>query len=130
MQAHQFKLFKTGDIFFWVMLLIGSYVLYASLLNSSGKNSLAIVEISGEVKYRIDLEQEGEYVLEEFNPPVKIVVRDHKIAVMENDCPQKICVRVGYISNPGQMIACVPKKLLIYIPAQYEKKGSVNAVTG
>lgn len=130
MRAHQLTLFRTGDIFFWLIILCGSYLFYASLLNSGVEDSFAIVEISGDVKYRINLDEEREYLVAEFNPPVKIAVQDHKIAILENDCAQQICIRVGYISKPGRMIACVPKKLLIYIPAQHDKQKSVNAVTG
>lgn len=102
----------------------------SAMVNSAGADSIAIIEINGEIKYRIDLKAAKNYLLEDFDTPVKVTVRDHRIAVTENDCNQKVCIRMGYISRPGQMIACVPKKLLIYIPAHHEAQDSINAITG
>lgn len=130
MNPPRLQLFRIGDIFFWMILLCGAFLIWRFIANTAAGNSLAIVEINGEVKYRIDLKKEGEYELDEFNPPVKLWVREGRIAVTENNCPQKICMRMGYISRPGQMIACVPKKILIYVPARYEKEKPVRAITG
>lgn len=124
------RLFKAGDIFFWILVLAGAYFLQSAMVNSAGADSIAIIEINGEIKYRIDLKAAKNYLLEDFDTPVKVTVRDHRIAVTENDCNQKVCIRMGYISRPGQMIACVPKKLLIYIPAHHEAQDSINAITG
>ena len=100
------------------------------MMNSAGTDSIAIIEINGDIKYHIDLREPKDYILKEFDKPVKITVQDHHIAVSENDCNQKVCIRMGYISRPGQMIACVPKKLLIYIPVHHEAQDSINAITG
>jgi hypothetical protein len=130
MNTSPIRLFKVGDIFFWILVLAGAYFLQSAMVNSTGANSIAIIEINGEIKYRIDLKESKDYILEDFDNPVKVTVRDHRIAVTENDCSQKVCIRMGYISRPGQMIACVPKKILIYIPAHHEAQDSINAVTG
>lgn len=130
MNSTSIRLFKAGDIFFWILVLAGAYFLQSVMINSAGTDSLAIIEVNGEIKYRIDLKEPKDYILKDFDTPVKVTVRDHRIAVTENDCNQKICIRMGYISRPGQVIACVPKKLLIYIPAHHEAQNSINAVTG
>lgn len=130
MNTFPLRLFKAGDIFFWIFFLVGAYFLQSVMLNSAGSDSLAIIEINGEIRYRIDLKAPKDYILEDFDTPVKVTVRDHRIAVTENDCNQMVCIRMGYISRPGQMIACVPKKLLIYIPAYHEAQDSINAITG
>ena len=42
-------------------------------------------------------------------------VREGRIRVKKSDCPRRICVHVGWIKVPGQIIACVPNKILIEI---------------
>ena len=37
------------------------------------------------------------------------------IAISAADCPDKICVKTGAISQPGEIIACLPHKLIIEI---------------
>ncbi len=30
-------------------------------------------------------------------------------------CPQRICIRMGWISRPGQTIVCVPNRMVITV---------------
>jgi len=36
--------------------------------------------------------------------------------VAQADCPDKICVHTGPISQEGEVIACLPHGVIIYIP--------------
>lgn len=130
MFASRIKLFRPADILFWLMLLVGAYFLQSFVISHSGANSVALIEIDGQVNYRIDLQKEQKYLLKEYDPPVTVRVEGNKIAVTQNDCPNKICMKMGPISRAGQMIVCVPKKLLIYIPVQSESQETVKAITG
>jgi hypothetical protein len=56
-----------------------------------------------------------------------IEVRNGAIAIIESDCPQKICVHTGAISNPAQTIVCVPNRILVEIAS--EKPSALNAVS-
>jgi len=44
-----------------------------------------------------------------------VVIKDGKVSVTQADCRDHICVQTGTICCPGQTIACLPHKLLIYI---------------
>lgn len=44
-----------------------------------------------------------------------IEVRDGKIGIVSADCPDKTCVKTGFISRPGQVCVCVPSRLIIKI---------------
>ena len=44
-----------------------------------------------------------------------IRIENEKIAIIEADCPDRICVHTGAISQPGETIACLPHKLIIEI---------------
>jgi len=44
-----------------------------------------------------------------------IEVGDGKVRVIEADCPDKLDVKQGYISNPGEVIVCLPNRLVIEI---------------
>ena len=47
-----------------------------------------------------------------------IRVENEQIAVTAADCPDKICVQTGAISAPGEIIACLPHKLIIEIKSE------------
>ena len=44
-----------------------------------------------------------------------IEIKDHKIRIKSATCDDQVCVRMGYISKPGQTIVCLPHKILIEI---------------
>ncbi|MCR5758698.1 MAG: NusG domain II-containing protein [Selenomonas sp.] len=47
-----------------------------------------------------------------------IRIENEQIAVRDADCPDKICVQTGAISQPGEIIACLPHKLIIEIKSE------------
>jgi hypothetical protein len=46
---------------------------------------------------------------------MQIEIKDGKIKVMDSDCPQSICVKMGWIEHSGQTIVCIPNHILIEI---------------
>lgn len=51
-----------------------------------------------------------------------IEIGDEKVRVIEADCPDKLDVKQGYISLPGEMIVCLPNRLVIEIIGIEEEK--------
>lgn len=49
---------------------------------------------------------------------MRIEVRDGKIRVLSSNCPQHICVNMGWIKYSGQTIVCAPNHILIEIKPQ------------
>ena len=47
-----------------------------------------------------------------------IRIENDTIAVTKADCPDKICMQTGAISAPGEIIACLPHKLIIEIKSE------------
>ena len=55
------------------------------------------------------------------------LVEKGKISFKENNCPDKICISAGKISQPGQVAVCMPAKLIIEIIGG---ESIADAVTG
>lgn len=51
-----------------------------------------------------------------------IEIGDKKVRVIEADCPDKLDVKQGYISQAGQVIVCLPNKLVIEIKGMEEDR--------
>jgi hypothetical protein len=47
-----------------------------------------------------------------------IRVENEHIIMTAADCPDKICVQTGAVSQPGEIIACLPHKLIIEIKSE------------
>ena len=46
---------------------------------------------------------------------MEIEVNAGRVRVARSNCPKQICVRSGWIKEPGEVIVCVPNKVLIEI---------------
>lgn len=76
----------------------------------------AMVQTGGQEPQRLDLSKDVEFRVGDDETDYNVVrVEGGKIMVVEADCADKICVYTGAISQPGELIACLPHGLLIYI---------------
>jgi hypothetical protein len=73
----------------------------------------ALIYQDGRLLYQLDLRENRTVTLPQGG--IKVLVQHGKVSVIEADCPRQICVHTGAISRPGQVIACVPNKMLIQI---------------
>ncbi|MBW8004129.1 MAG: hypothetical protein FVQ80_19430 [Planctomycetes bacterium] len=56
-----------------------------------------------------------------------ILIRDGAVRVIESDCPEKICIKKGKISQAGEWLACLPNK--VFISIQGRNKRVIDAVS-
>lgn len=47
-----------------------------------------------------------------------IEINDGKVRIADADCPDKICVKDGTISKPGEVLVCLPHKVVITIKGE------------
>jgi len=52
------------------------------------------------------------------NGRMHIEIKGGKLRVLDSDCPQHICVNLGWIQYSGQTIACVPNQVLVEIKSR------------
>lgn len=108
-----------------VILLIG-----ISIYKNSGENThkLAIIKINDTVIKEIDLDTVIEPMEIELSGAYNevILVEKGRIKFKEADCPDKLCVEFGWLSEKGDMAVCIPNSALIKIEGTTKK---VDAVT-
>ena len=105
---------KTWILIFAAVLLLCA----AAMLLLRGGHTGAVAEIvqDGKVLRRIDLSQ----VTESFSFTVDceggsntVTVEPGRICVSDADCPDKVCVAFGWLSDGSVPILCMPHKLMI-----------------
>lgn len=55
-----------------------------------------------------------------------VIIEDNEASILESDCRDQVCVKEGAIDSPGEMIVCLPNKLVVQIIG---KKGE-NEIDG
>ena len=115
---------KKDIIVLVVVLCVGLILLFA--LNSGEKGIYAEVLKENTVVKRVDLAKDATFSLEEC-PNVVFRVENGAIAFEKSDCPDKVCVRTGFIKKIGQSAVCLPNRLTLRIVGQSD---SVDAIEG
>ena len=98
-----------------LLLLAGGVWIYTLCTRSSGGE--AVVTIDGEEVLRAPLSEPRTYLRQDQSGEVlnTVVIRDGRVCVESASCPDKICVNTGWIQYDGQMIVCLPHKLIVTV---------------
>ena len=109
------------------VLLLAGIVGSILVLRRPDTGMVEIVQ-DGEVLYRLDLAAEADRILEvEYEGRInRIEIRDHQIHVLEADCPDQVCVDMGWLDSAAPIV-CLPNHLVIQFT---EGSDSLDAVAG
>ncbi|WMJ75879.1 MULTISPECIES: NusG domain II-containing protein [unclassified Sedimentibacter] len=66
-------------------------------------------------EYTLTDDYKTEFVVESESGSNKIHIEDGYVWIEEATCPDKICLHQGRISNDGEVIVCLPNRLMVQI---------------
>lgn len=103
--------------------ILVSVILFMALLIfligrlSFGTGTLRLeISVDGNTIKTFSLDADQEYLLhvddDSFN---RLVIRDGSAWISEASCPDKLCVHQGKIRNEGEMIVCLPNRMIAKI---------------
>ena len=99
-----------------VLLVIAAALFAVDVIGASGNdgNKTVVISIDGEKKSEYPLKEDGVYLLEGSHLGTnKLVIKDGEAYIEEASCPDKQCVKQGKISKAGEMLVCLPNRVVI-----------------
>lgn len=104
------------DIIFVLSVLIIAAILWAGNLLLRKPAGMVRVTADGRLVGEYSLGRDGEYLIEGHGGGTnRLVVRDGRATMDEASCPDQVCVRQGPISQDGQVIVCMPNRVLVQV---------------
>ncbi len=115
---------KPFDFILIVSLMLASFSPLLFFVNRHTTGQIAQLRVNNKRIKEFDLskDQVFTYFDKLDGDQNKITVRDGKIAIIDANCTDQICVRKGFISKTGQTIVCLPHRLVIEIMPTNEKQ--------
>jgi hypothetical protein len=99
-----------------VLFTISSFIGTLFVSNKKYNEKYVEIEVDGKPYKKLNLENRNETIKIKTDLGSNIIeIKDGKIHVEDADCPDKICIKDGYISNPGEILVCLPNKVVIQI---------------
>lgn len=126
-------MFKKWDIILIVLLLLLSLIpelIFGIMMGKDYKRTYAVITVEGKVYKKIILsEHRG---VEQFDVKTKyghnlIKIKDEAIEIIDADCRDKICMKPGFISKPGESLVCLPHKLMVEIKGDKDDSDVISA---
>lgn len=125
---------RRHDIILGLLLLIIAATLFAvdvTGVSGSSRNKTVIVSIDGKKEAEYPLKEDGVYLLEGSHLGTnKLVIKDEKAYIEEASCPDKQCMKQGKISKAGEMLVCLPNRVVIKIVDANEEEPVIDGVSG
>ena len=104
---------KRREILIIVGILVVSLILFLVLELTKKPGEGVIVKVNGEEVANYSLSVDGVY---ELNGGTNILhIKNGEAWLVDANCPDKLCVNQGKISNDGETITCLPNKLTITV---------------
>ncbi|MDW7667405.1 MAG: NusG domain II-containing protein [Bacillota bacterium] len=109
-----------------VISLFGMYFVKEKASNYNKKYVEIIVDGTEHSKYVLDnnIDKEIEVITDKgYNI---IHIQNGQVVVEESDCNNQLCVRKGVIEEPGELIVCLPHKVVVQITGSSEDLDSIS----
>lgn len=101
-------LLRRGDLV--VIALCVAFVAASALAfaPAGGVAHAALIETSAGARIELALDRDARHEVRGRRGPSVIEVAGGRARFLDSDCPQKLCVRAGWLERAGEASACVP----------------------
>lgn len=111
---------KVGDIIIFIgiiLLSVGIFFMTKRGALTEDYSRYVSIKVDGKEFKKVPLTEDTEETIEvdtEFGHNV-IQIKDNSVSSIEADCPDQLDVLQGAIYEPGEMIVCLPNRMIVEI---------------
>ena len=119
------KSVKKDIIIVAAVIVIGAaLILLLFLLKKPGKT--IVVSVDGKTVATYSISEEIDTVIRGVGGWNRLVISQGKVSVSDADCPDKLCVNQGQISESPDSIVCLPHKLIVRVESEDRELDAVS----
>jgi hypothetical protein len=119
------KKLKAGDYVVFVVVVGIILALFSRSFSFSGAE--AYIQVTGpDFIGEFDLGQDRVVTVKGPLGMTRVIIEDGKARVEDSPCRDKICIRMGKVSRPGDEAVCLPNRVIVQMKGE---RGSVDAVS-
>lgn len=123
------KFFGKYDFVVLSVIIFSMFFLLIVRIPSRDSLKKIAVEINGKESYIFD--KNGIYEIKNNGKKLMTIeILDHKVRVLRSTCPDKLCVKSGWLKNSNAAIVCVPNRIVIHYKKFPDfKRSGIDAYT-
>lgn len=102
-----------------VLVVLVAAIVFASFPRATRAVAVrAEVLVSGQVVATLDLGRDDIHEVQGPLGTTRLEVRGGRVHVMSAPCPAQVCRHSGWISEPGELLVCLPNEVVVRMPGQ------------
>ncbi|OSB10169.1 hypothetical protein B2H97_09370 [Paraclostridium bifermentans] len=107
---------KKNDFFLIlsVLIIIGVWISF-SFFKNQDKGEKIVIYLDNKVYKEIPIDATEDINIKTDSGFNKIKIHDKGVEVVDASCPDKVCVKTGFIDKSNKNIVCIPNKVSIKI---------------
>ena len=111
-----------------VFITLGSSAAAFINSNKSYNNKYVEIEVKGKLYKKLPLDNSGNERIQIDTDlgSNTIEITNGKVRILDADCPDKICIQDGSISKPGDILVCLPHKVVVSIKGQNSETDALS----
>lgn len=123
----------------WHFMTLGDWLVVLLLLTTSlggivsiaamSEGSRVLITCGDELCFTAPLDQPRTLAIDGPLGQTKLVIDERGARIVESPCPRKICVSMGVAKHTGDLLACVPNRILVHIDGSSGKEVSYDLLS-
>lgn len=103
-----------------VAILVVSGLLSAIFYAANKKAAKQVlVTVDGQAVATLDLNRDTDMIINGYGGSTDhLVIKDGYASITEASCPDKVCVRTGKIHKTGELIVCLPNRVVVSVEGE------------
>ncbi len=106
-----------------VLTLFAAAVGSLWLIGAGAGGQRVVVEQDGRVVFTAPLNQPRTVSIEGPLGETVLAIKNGQACILASPCPHKVCMGMGEVARSGELLACVPNRLLVRIEGQDQERG-------
>ncbi len=116
---------KKWEIILFAVIAAACVVFLAVRYLTQEEGATVVIEVNGQEFGTYPLNKDQEI---EINDTNVLVIADGEAFMTEANCPDRLCISQGAISSNGQMIICLPNRVIVQVVDEREDAETLDAV--
>jgi hypothetical protein len=109
------KIITLGDKILVVVIVILAIISLVAVNRLKQPGQIVIIEVAGRMVHQLNLNEAREISVAGPIGTTRVKIDHHAVQVISSDCPEKLCIKTGKIRHAGEIIVCVPNKVVVKI---------------
>jgi hypothetical protein len=114
--------YMTSGDWLVVVLLLSASLIGMAMVAATPRGTSVVVTSSGQTCFIAPLDQPRSVDIQGPLGMTHLVIDEHGAQITSSPCPHKICISMSPIRRSGEILACVPNRVLVRIDSHGDEE--------